>query len=151
MELELPLDGHGFLRRQCPSCEREFKWHHGPASELPADAPTPEEYFCPYCGGAAGVDEWWTEEQVEAIQAAAIEEVMPKLTSALEEAVAPLKKTGFLQTDVHFESTNPPPPLEERDDMAAVASPCHAYEPIKVASDWVYPIHCLVCGAPFVV
>ena len=24
--MEIPLDSDGFLRRECPTCEREFKW-----------------------------------------------------------------------------------------------------------------------------
>jgi hypothetical protein len=26
--MSLPLDGDGFLRRECPKCERQFKWLH---------------------------------------------------------------------------------------------------------------------------
>ena len=33
MEVSFPLDSDGFIRRECPHCEREFKWHHGPANE----------------------------------------------------------------------------------------------------------------------
>jgi hypothetical protein len=45
--VSFPLDSEGFLRRECPSCRREFKW-------LPQDEtdPMPDEgYCCPYCGG----------------------------------------------------------------------------------------------------
>lgn len=45
----------------------------------------------------------------------------------------------------------PPRPLIEPDDMTAVASPCHPYEPVKVLDDWDQPLHCLVCGEPYVV
>lgn len=151
MELELPLDSHGFLRRQCPHCEREFKWHHGPAGEVPPDAPDPDAYFCPYCGEAAGADEWWTEEQVESIQAAAVYEAMPKLKHDLQSVVNPSKASGSVAASVRFELPNLPAPMSERDDMAAVASPCHGYEPIKVEAAWSAVLHCLVCGAQFVV
>lgn len=151
MELELPLDGQGFLRRQCPHCEREFKWHHGPTDWVPEEAVDPEEYFCPYCGGSAGGDEWWTEEQVQAIQEAALAEVMPNTAKALEDAVKPLSRSGIVTASVHYEPVNPPPPLDEADDMIAVASPCHPYEPVKIADGWSHPIHCLICGAAFVV
>ena len=26
LEMSMPLDSDGFLRRECPTCEREFKW-----------------------------------------------------------------------------------------------------------------------------
>lgn len=151
MELELPLDSQGFLRRQCPHCEREFKWHHGPTDAVPQDAVDPEEYFCPYCGGAAGVDEWWTEEQVEAIQAAVLTEVMPRIAESLDDATRPINRSGLVTTSVHYDAVNPPPPLEEVDDMIAVASPCHSYEPVKIDGGWNTPIHCLVCGAQFAI
>jgi hypothetical protein len=40
-------------------------------------------------------------------------------------------------------------PLVEPDDMTMVASPCHGFEPVKVADDWAEPLYCLVCGRPF--
>jgi len=43
----------------------------------------------------------------------------------------------------------PPDPLVEPNDMVAVASPCHPWEPIKVTEDWQESIHCLVCGTEF--
>jgi hypothetical protein len=47
----LPLDSDGFLRRECPTCEREFKWL--PAQgEAEATPPADGGYFCPYCGVA---------------------------------------------------------------------------------------------------
>ena len=28
LSVPFPLDSEGFLRRECPSCRREFKWLH---------------------------------------------------------------------------------------------------------------------------
>ncbi|MDP1820029.1 MAG: hypothetical protein Q8K58_09090 [Acidimicrobiales bacterium] len=149
IEIELPLDGHGFLRRQCPHREREFKWHEGPTEEAPADAPNVQEYYCPYCGQVAGDDQWFTDDQVEVIQAAVVDEVSPQIESMLGDAFTS-KPGGLIQTSVSFERTAGPAPLvEPDDDMVAVASPCHGYEPIKVASQWNDPLHCLICGSPF--
>jgi uncharacterized Zn-finger protein len=151
MRIELPLDSHGFLRRQCPYCEREFKWHHGPAGDIPDGAPDSDEYFCPYCGGGAESDAWWTEEQVETFQTAALNEVLPGLADSLQDAVSPMNRSGVVRATISYDAGNPPAPLVEPDDMVAVASPCHNYEPIKVSSEWNRPLHCLVCGAMFVV
>jgi hypothetical protein len=151
MEVELPLDSHGFLRRQCPHCEREFKWHDGPTGDVPDDAPEADEYFCPYCGGSADPDEWWTEEQVEFFQSAALHEALPKIANSLETSLRPIGRSGIVRATVRYERGNPPTPLDEQDDMVAVASPCHSYEPIKVAVDWQHPLHCLVCGVKFVI
>jgi predicted nucleic acid-binding Zn ribbon protein len=148
-EIELPLDSQGFLRRECPNCQREFKWHHGPTEEMPEDEPDPAEYYCPYCGTSAAPDQWWTSDQVEVIQKAALHEAMPQVEHELKKALKPLNKSGFVKAEVKSDPLNPPPPLFEPEDMVAVASPCHPYEPAKVMEDWKGSLHCLVCGQPF--
>jgi uncharacterized Zn finger protein (UPF0148 family) len=150
-EIQIPLDSQGYLRRQCPNCEREFKWHHGPTEEMPEDAPEPNEYFCPYCGAAAALDQWWTQEQVEALQTEALREAMPAVDKALREAMKPLDKSGFIRTEIKSNPVNPATPLFEPEDMVGVASPCHSYEPLKILEGWEDPIHCLICGQPFTV
>lgn len=42
-----------------------------------------------------------------------------------------------------------PHPMTEPDDMVIVASPCHAYEPVKVPEGHAGALYCLVCGAAF--
>jgi hypothetical protein len=148
-DIELPLDNLGFLRRECPNCERQFKWHHGPTDGMPEDAPNPDEYHCPYCGVPAALDQWWTKEQVEAIQTTALREATPELEQMLRDALKPLNKSGVIRADVKSEPINPPPPLFEPEDMVAVASPCHPYEPVKISEDWRDPLYCLVCGEAF--
>ena len=44
----LPLDAD-FLRRQCPECGRQFKWHVGPTEDTPEEFVDPPVYHCPYC------------------------------------------------------------------------------------------------------
>jgi Zn ribbon nucleic-acid-binding protein len=148
-EIEMPLDSQGFLRRECPACQREFKWHHGPIEGGPVEDLPSEEYFCPYCGEAASLDQWWTTEQVEAIQQMALHDAMPRVEQDLRDSLKNLDKSGFLKTEVKADPVNPPAPMFEPDDMTPVASPCHPYEPVKIADDWTGPIHCLVCGAPY--
>lgn len=150
-EVSIPLDSQGFLRRECPQCERHFKWHHGPVEPVPEDAPDPVEYFCPYCGESAPPDQWWTRDQVEFIQTTALRETLPEVEAELRRSLEPLGRTGILRAEVRSDAVNPPPPLFESDDMQGVASPCHSYEPIKILEDWSAPIHCLVCGKPFIV
>lgn len=42
-----PPDSDGFLRRECPSCEREFKWFSHNEGDPNAEPAT--QYFCPLC------------------------------------------------------------------------------------------------------
>ena len=53
-QVSLPLDSDGFLRRECPHCVQEFKWHHGPANEEAEAADEPAAYTCPLCGQGGG-------------------------------------------------------------------------------------------------
>jgi hypothetical protein len=118
---------------------------------MPDESEPPDEYHCPYCGEAAGLDQWYTTEQIETIQAAATGIALPKLRAQLEEALAPLNQSGLIQANVTSHRPSPPPPLFEADDMVAVASPCHPYEPVKVDDSWDEPLHCLVCGSAYLV
>jgi hypothetical protein len=73
LSMSLPLDGEGFLRRECPTCEREFKWLPSPDPEDDVEvaattegAEAPESYYCPYCAVSAPPDTWMTKAQVAA-------------------------------------------------------------------------------------
>jgi DNA-directed RNA polymerase subunit RPC12/RpoP len=147
--MSIPLDSDGFVRRACPSCAREFKWHSGPTADAPADRQAAEEYFCPYCGSPAAPDQWFTEEQVEYARQVALAEAMPELRDQLRRALEPLNRSGFVKAEIKGGDAGHPPPLVEDDDMLMVASPCHRYEPVKVDENWSDPVHCLVCGAAY--
>lgn len=41
IQVSLPLDNDGFLRRECPHYMQQFKWHHGPANEEAEAAESP--------------------------------------------------------------------------------------------------------------
>lgn len=138
LHVSIPLDSDGFLRRECPVCERQFKWHHGPLNEGAEAAPPAEVYFCPRCGQQAAVDQWLTTEQVEFVRASA----MPDILRHLESEVPGLTVT---------ESPSTPTVLTEPDDMQIVVAPCHDYEPVKVPDEPAEEYYCLVCGSAFVV
>lgn len=148
--ISLPLDNDGFLRRECPHCMQEFKWHHGPANEEAEHMSHSGIYHCPLCGQPASPDSWWTQEQLEYVQTAAMPAMMQSLEDDLDGIFrgasnkhVSIKRTG------HTDSTEGPMPLVERDDMSIVASPCHTFEPIKIPETAVSPFYCLICGSRF--
>jgi endogenous inhibitor of DNA gyrase (YacG/DUF329 family) len=150
LNIEMPLDEDGYLDRECPNCQRRFRWHVGPVGDPPDDAPEPELYHCPYCGQPAAVDEWWTREQVETAQQAAVAAIMPAVERDLRDSLKGLDQTGFVSADVRTDPSVPPPPLFVDDEPSVtVASPCHPYEPVKLLDEWATPLHCLVCGAQY--
>jgi hypothetical protein len=145
--LEYPLDSLGFLRRECPKCEGEFKWHHGPTPDAPEGFVYPPLYWCPRCGESAPPDAWWTQAQLDYQQ-----EV---LAASMDDILGDdFKSSGndFLKFEVNRSSNEAyPDPLVEPDDMQIITSPCHPWEPVKVPVDVSGPFHCLLCGQAYAV
>jgi hypothetical protein len=131
LAMTIPLDSDGFLRRECPTCEREFKWRPSEAeAEEDADSADDVAYFCPYCGVQAPADAWLTQAQL-----ALAENIVDR------QVIAPMvSKLGA------YESPDKLDPLTETDDMTLIVFPCHPPEPLKVLDDWHKPVHCLICG-----
>ena len=129
---------------------REFKWHQGPVNEEAEQHPDPTTYYCPFCGEPAGPDSWWTQEQLAYIEAMQMAAALRTMDAGLDDVFRgvsskhiKLKRTGHL--DIPDEPT---PPIEP-DDMTAVISPCHPYEPVKVPAEIPGPFRCLLCGSAF--
>jgi hypothetical protein len=147
--MSLPLDTDGFLRRECPTCEREFKWLHSQSDE--PDTPAPDDgYFCPYCGVQAPPHSWWTKAQHRIATARAYQEVIGPQLAEFQRRIERLNHPGgVLRVSTHVEPGEAAemPTLVETDDMRRVDFECHD-EPIKVLDGWSGPLHCLVCGSP---
>jgi hypothetical protein len=148
--IQLPLDSDGFLRRECPRCGQQFKWHHGPATEEAEEQPDPSTYYCPLCGESAAADSWWTQEQLGHAQGVAVPAAMRYIQDSLKQAFRNNKYVRF-EPGNGSDIPDQPSALTEPDDMQIVASPCHAYEPIKIPANHEGPVHCLVCGEPFAI
>lgn len=146
ISVTLPLDSDGFLRRQCPHCDQQFKWHNGPANEEAESHGNPTTYYCPLCGEPAGSDQWWTEDQLDYIKGNALPAIFGDLQDQLAQAFSGSKNMSITPGD---DRPDVPAALTEPDDMRIVASPCHAFEPIKVLANETAPLHCLLCGAEF--
>lgn len=145
--VSLPLDQDGFLRRECPTCEQQFKWYAHEEGDF--DAEIVNQHFCPMCGAPSGVDTWWTPAQLEFAQGAA----GPVLDEAVQDLIADafkgIKRMDF-KPDRNFSlDIATPAPLTEPDDMVIVEPPCHPNEPVKVPDTATERVHCLVCGNPF--
>ena len=144
--MSLPLDKDGFLRRECPNCERRFKWWPTPPSE-DASGEAPEAYFCPYCHEPAPLGSWWTKEQLEyAKELAAAEALGPQLRRMKGNLERGNRRSGMVRIEMSLPQFSRPEPLAEPDDMVRVDVPCHPEEPIKVIEEWDQEVACLVCG-----
>ena len=81
--ISLPLDSEGFVRRECPHCVEQFKWHHGAANEEAEEHPDPDTFYCPLCGQPAGTDSWWTQQQLDYMQGVAMPAAIQQMDDEL--------------------------------------------------------------------
>lgn len=150
VEVSLPLDSDGFVRRECPHCLGQFKWHNGPANEEAEQQARPSAYHCPFCGQPAGDQSWFTQEQTDFIEQAVAPEAFGIVQDELEKMFRSVKGMTYKRGG-GSDRPQHPDPMAEPDDMTIVASPCHGYEPIKVPDDHTGALHCLICGSAFAV
>lgn len=143
----VPLDSDGFLRRECPTCERQFKWFVH--SEADPDAELVDQYCCPLCGIPAGLDSWWTPEQLDYAQRAAGPDIDRLVQDEVNRAFKGVKGLSFKPNRNFTFGIDAPDPLIEPDDMVIVEPPCHPNEPIKVPEEATERLHCLICGNAF--
>jgi hypothetical protein len=123
--LALPLDREGFLRRACPTCNRELKWKPGGGSGEPPE----RGLACPYCGIRSSAGAWWTEAQLAALREEAVRH-------SLAESVAVSKQGGASAGRTS---------LKEPNDMCRIDFTCHPEHPVKVLHG-SRAVHCAICG-----
>lgn len=144
ISVPVPLDSDGFLRRECPTCEREFKWF---ASESDEHATNPDDagYHCPYCDVQAEPDHWLTPAQIAHAEAAIAPHAERLVADKLRDSLR-----GLPGVEISRGSNAPIPEPEgmgaEQSDMRRVDFACHPAEPVKVLDDWEGQVHCLICG-----
>lgn len=141
--MTVPLDSDGFLRRECPTCEREFKWL---PSEGETEGSTPDTagYYCPYCGVQAR-EGWLTKAQIELARATVVQEFVDPILDDFSRKLQS-SSSGIFKVTASRDRSPEPPKLSEPDDMRRVDFSCHPTEPIKALDGWTGPVHCLICG-----
>ena len=135
MEISFPTDTDGFLSQECPSCNQRFKVIFGQGSEEPIS-------FCPYCG-YNGQDCWFTQDQVDHIQAMAADTIIAPELRKFEQRLKGTSK-GLFELDI--KSNLPKPsvaPMETDDPFDILHFPC-CKETVKVDKQQKY--FCLICG-----
>jgi uncharacterized Zn finger protein (UPF0148 family) len=82
ISVSIPSDEEGYSDRECPSseCLFQFKVHEEDWQDKLRD----KEMFCPFCGHTADSDKWWTTEQVEYMEKAALQHLEQRLGSAMK-------------------------------------------------------------------
>lgn len=151
LSVSLPLDSDGFLRRECPTCEREFKWLNGSEDEAAESEQAADGgYYCPYCAIQAPEGSWLTKPQVALIENAVSREIVGPALEDLGRSLRGISRSsgGLVNAEFQAETPDEMDPLTEPDDMRRVDFDCHPREPVKVLEEWERPVHCLLCGQP---
>lgn len=147
LSMAIPVDSDGFLRRECPTCEREFKWFPTPDDDDNATDMADGGYFCPYCGVQAPADAWLTQAQLALAQRIVEAEVVePMLSKFADDMARRFRSAGMTTRHTQASGAEEPDPLTEDDDMIRIDFTCHPSEPLKIMNDWHEPVYCLVCG-----
>lgn len=142
--MRVPLDTDGFLRRECPTCEREFKVFIQQEEGEQADAQSapPGGYYCPYCAIHADPSAWFTKTQLDAAKSKLMDEFVGPM---LDEFKRSVEGSPLVSANVN-QAADPISELTESDDMHRVDFACHSETPVKVSDDHAGPVHCMICG-----
>lgn len=146
--MSVPLDADGFMRRECPTCEREFKWLADVDGDVdPAETPD-GGYYCPYCAVQAPSGSWFTRAQIELAENVVAREVVAPMLKDFSRRMnnAGRRSGGLVRVSGRYDTPDVMDPLTEADDMNRIDFACHPVEPVKVLDDWDGPVHCLICG-----
>ncbi len=118
--MSLPLDTDGFLRRECPNCERQFKRRLAATNQESTEeavSPQSEVYFCPYCNEPSTSDTWWTQEQIDFAQRQMLAEVLePELYHFKQDVESINRLNSPIQANVTIPSFPVPELLAEPND-----------------------------------
>lgn len=150
ISFSVPRDEDGFLRRECPTCERQFKqWVSASDDEDdPSGSDADGVYVCPYCAVEAPRDAWFTTQQIEDAQALALREIFgPAVDQMKRSASRSNRSTGVIRIDVEASVPELPEPQAEDMTMTRVEFSCHPEQAVKVLDTWDRPVHCLMCGS----
>ena len=92
--IELPLDSDGFLRRECPTCEREFKWFPSTETDDISESESLDDaYFCPYCG-IRSTEAWLTKDQAQLVESTIQAEVIAPELKELQRGVDEINRSS---------------------------------------------------------
>lgn len=140
-------DEEGYFDRECPSeeCLFQFKVLSDDWTAKVSD----EEVFCPSCGHTADAEKWWTQQQIEHAQQAALAEIAGSLTKAMTRDAAQWNrrqpKGGFVSMTMKVDNRNTqvllPPAAAEAMQLKITCPSCECRYAVVGAA-----FFCPACG-----
>jgi hypothetical protein len=88
--VSIPLDDHGYLGRQCPSCRQIFRVHAEDYDALPDEV----ELFCVYCGHHVDHSEFVTDQQMNRMQQVVLDAGMQLIDQTIGKAFSDMARNS---------------------------------------------------------
>jgi hypothetical protein len=161
LEIELPQDAAGFVRRQCPKCQRIFKTRPSRFDarvlqrrllvlfpfENPHEGYEPvPTWTCFYCGHQADADEWLVRDHVAYLESLArglANHVRYEQLAHVTRTLAQNPRPTFVAVAPEALPESMP---DEPEDLRPLNLVCCA-DDVKALWDWDGPFYCPRCGA----
>ncbi len=140
-------DDEGYFDRECPSEECLFQFKV--LSEDWTNKVSDDQVFCPSCGHSADADKWWTQQQIEHAQQAALAEIAGSLTNAMTRDAVQWNrrqpKGGFVSMTMKVDNRNTqvllPPAAAEAMQLKISCPSCECHYAVVGAA-----FFCPACG-----
>ncbi|MDQ3264306.1 MAG: hypothetical protein M3Y59_11690 [Myxococcota bacterium] len=161
LDLRLPNDSLGFVRRECPHCRRQFKTRrrafdgrvlmrrlgaavtHENAQDIQLGLG--ERFSCFYCGKVGPADDFLTADQkefVERLSTSLVEHLRFEQLSQVVRTLSDNPRPTFVPVRPAAMPAGMPGELE---DMRPFPLTC-CNDEVKAAAGWNQPFHCPACG-----
>src|SRR5699024_1231388 len=133
MFMEIPIeiisDEKGYLDRECPhqECEFVFKIHFEDWKNKVSD----KTVHCPRCGHVAPSDQWWTQQQLDAIKDIAFQWAMGQVQKTIQKSFRKMSRHSSKYFKVKYK---PAKRITFQNN------------PIGQQEEWELEIHCDECG-----
>ncbi|MFT3683610.1 MAG: hypothetical protein QM783_01580 [Phycisphaerales bacterium] len=129
IDVEMPVDGDGYLSQACPKCEQRFK-------VVPDDLSGATVSFCPYCAHRG--KKWFTSEQNAHIQALVRNHAQQKdnFTTIAPDGV-------IAESKINLPVPVPPLPQEPDEPSRRVRFACCR---LTIKCEATNALYCVICG-----
>lgn len=169
VSVKVPIDDDSALRRECPYCNKEFKFvlKKGELEDIiqkglnsfmldsglveqndELSDGAKEEQYCPYCGQKAPLNQWWTKEQQEYFKIY-VKNIAARIINEnfIKQMKSQFSGNGLIKFEGKEIEEDEPWISPETNDMKMFELPCCNLK-IKVVENYLGTIYCPYCGFP---
>ena len=145
MDISIPTDDDGFLKRECPDCLKIFKWIE--RADQNGKAVLYGERHCPLCSHRGSAEVWFTQDQKDFIKSVVASNAISMALKGFGSSIRNQPGVEFHSNDsLHMDRPTVP---HETNDMQIIEVTCHPEYPFKIPEDHTENVFCIICSAEF--